>query len=318
MTFVYRWRVQPERSGRYTVPVLTVVQGVLSAVSQVAAFDAGEVERAGDMFVRMRLPQRPGMGGRDLRGGSSSGSLPGMSRATSSSCPCSMWSICASNRRAGRVARWRSPPVRPRSRCRCCGIRSSRTVVSYTRLRFPARVSVGRPGSLDLEPVRVAARLKSGTYRDAFGFRRSRTALFQAQGERERLVVRALPEAGRPAGFVNAIGTGFSIAVSASRSVVQVGRSHRVERRRHRRRGSRGPEPAGARRRGRPVARALLRPGQPALRGGERGGERQDIRGHRTRAQRPRPGRFLPSCSCISIQSPGAMPRRTAVRWPCR
>ena len=59
VTFVYRWRVQPERPGRYTVPALTVVQGVLLAVSQVAAFDAGEVERAGDMFVRMRLPERP-------------------------------------------------------------------------------------------------------------------------------------------------------------------------------------------------------------------------------------------------------------------
>ncbi len=222
VTFVYRWRVQPERSGRYTVPVLTVVQGVLSAVSQVAAFDAGEVERAGDMFVRMRLPQRPVWVGETFE-------------------VVLEWLIARDVESYEFVVplfdvehlRFEPPGGEGRTVAFPAGAAEVAlpmlrdTVVedgvSYTRLRFPARVSVGRPGSLDLEPVRVAARLKSGTYRDAFGFRRSRTALFQAQGERERLVVRALPEAGRPAGFVNAIGTGFSIAVSASRSVVQVG-----------------------------------------------------------------------------------------------
>lgn len=222
VTFVYRWRVQPERPGRYTVPALTVVQGVLLAVSQVAAFDAGEVERAGDMFVRMRLPERPVWVGETFE-------------------VVVEWLIARDVESYEFVVplfdvehlRFEPPGGEGRTVAFPAGAAEVAlpmlrdTVVedgvSYTRLRFPARVSVGRPGSLDLEPVRVAARLKSGTYRDAFGFRRSRTALFQAQGERERLVVRALPEAGRPPGFVNAIGTGFSIAVSASRSVVQVG-----------------------------------------------------------------------------------------------
>ena len=222
VTFVYRWRVQPERSGRYMVPPLTVVQGALSAVSQEAAFEAGEVERAGDMFVRMQLPERPVWVGetfdvavewliaRDVESYEFVVSLFDVEHLRFEP-PKGEGRTVAFPAGATEVA---LPMLRD-------------TVVedgvSYTRLRFPARVSVGRPGTLDLPPVRVAARLKSGTYRDAFGFRRSRTALFQAQGERERLVVRALPEAGRPPGFVNAIGTGFSIAVSASRSVVQVG-----------------------------------------------------------------------------------------------
>ena len=222
VTFVYRWRVQPERSGRYTVPALTVVQGVLSAVSQVAAFDAGEVERAGDMFVRMRFPERPVWVGETFEV-----VVEWLIARDVESYEFVVPLFDVEHLRFEPPAREGRTVAFPAGAAEVALPMLRDTVVedgvSYTRLRFPARVSVGRPGTLDLEPVRVAARLKSGTYRDAFGFRRSRTALFQAQGERARLVVRGLPEAGRPAGFVNAIGTGFSIAVAASRSVVQVG-----------------------------------------------------------------------------------------------
>ncbi len=222
VTFVYRWRVQPDRAGRYVVPALTVVQGDRSAVSRAASFDAGEVAEAADMFVRMLLPDRPVWVGetfdavlewliaRDvesyefvvplfhlehLRFESRSGDGQSVTFAAGT----------------GEVAL----PMERDS--------VVEDGVGYTRLRFPARVSVGRPGTLDLAPVRVAARLQAGTYRDAFGFRRARTALFQATGERRQLVVRPLPESGRPPNFVNAIGTGFSLDVAASRSVVQVG-----------------------------------------------------------------------------------------------
>ena len=93
----------------------------------------------------------------------------------------------------------------------------------YTRFRFPARATVTRPGALDLDPVMVAASLEVGTQRDRFGFPTSAYDLFRAEGERRRLVVRALPLDGRPASFENAIGSGFSIDVQASRTVVQVG-----------------------------------------------------------------------------------------------
>ena len=222
VTFVYRWRVQPERAGRYVVPALTVAQGGRSAVSRAASFEATDVEAAGDMFVRMLLPERPVWVGETFDAGVE-------------------WLIARDVESYEFVVplfdaehlRFEPPSDGGRTVTFPAGTGEVElpmqrdTVVedgvSYTRLRFPARVSVGRAGTLDLAPVRVAARLQSGTYRDAFGFRRSRTALFQAQGERRRLVVRALPESGRPGDFVNAIGTGFSIEVAASRSVVQVG-----------------------------------------------------------------------------------------------
>ena len=222
VTFVYRWRVQPDRAGRYVVPPLTVAQGVREAVSRAASFEATDAERATDMFVRMLLPDRPVWVGETFDA-------------------VVEWRIARDVESYEFVVplfdvehlRFETPPPGGRTVSFAAGTgdvdlpMQRDTVVedgvSYTRLRFPARVSAGRSGTLDLAPVRVAARLQSGTYRDAFGFRRSRTALFEARGERRRLVVRALPEAGRPPGFVNAIGTGFSIDVAASRSVVRVG-----------------------------------------------------------------------------------------------
>ena len=222
VTFVYRWRVQPDRAGRYVVPPLTVAQGIREAVSRAASFEATDVEQATDMFVRMLLPDRPVWVGETFEAAVE-------------------WRIARDVESYEFVVplfdvehlRFETPPDGGRTVTLPAGTGEVElpmqrdTVVedgvSYTRLRFPARVSAGRPGTLDLAPVRVAARLQSGTYRDTFGFRRSRTALFEARGERRRLVVRALPEAGRPPDFVNAIGTGFSIDVAASRSVVQVG-----------------------------------------------------------------------------------------------
>ena len=93
----------------------------------------------------------------------------------------------------------------------------------YTRFVFPARVTLNRAAPLDLDPVRVVGRLQTGTGRDSWGFRRPRYELFRAEGQRQRLAVRPLPQAGRPAAFVNAIGGGFSIDVQASRTVVSVG-----------------------------------------------------------------------------------------------
>ncbi len=222
VTFVYRWRIHPERAGQYVVPPLTVAQGIREAVTRAASFEAADVEQATDMFVRMLLPDRPVWVGETFEAGLE-------------------WRIARDVESYEFVVplfdvehvRFETPPDGGRKVTFAAGTGEVElpmqrdTVVedgvSYTRLRFPARVSAGRPGILDLAPVRVAARLQSGTYRDAFGFRRSRTALLEARGERRRLVVRALPEAGRPPNFVNAIGTGFSIDVAASRSVVQVG-----------------------------------------------------------------------------------------------
>jgi hypothetical protein len=84
-------------------------------------------------------------------------------------------------------------------------------------------VTVSRAGALELAPSRVFAKLESGVGRDAFGFRVAKHKLFKAEDRPRRLSVRPLPQSGRPASFVNAIGTAFSLSVQARRTVAQVG-----------------------------------------------------------------------------------------------
>ena len=222
VTFVYRWRVEAPAAGRYEVPPLTVAQGAKSATSRAAAFTARPMEVTSDMIVRMDLPERPVWVGETFD-------------------VALEWLITRDVERhefvvplfASDAVRVEPAPGDGQTFAFPAGaanielpvLRDTVTEdgVGYTRLRFPARVTALTPGALDIAPVRVAARLEAGSVRDAFGFRRTRTALFQAEGERRRLTVRPLPQAGRPPGFVNAVGRGFAIAVQASRSVVQVG-----------------------------------------------------------------------------------------------
>ncbi len=222
VTFVYRWRVQAPATGRYEVPPLTVTQGAKSATHPTTAFSAKPLQVTSDMIVRMSLPERPVWVGetfevavewlltRDAEGTKFVVPLfaadavrvaPGAGSGQTIAFPTGATNIELPMQRDG----------------------VNEGGKQYTRLRFPARVTALRPGTIDIAPVRVATRLKAGTVRDGFGFQRTRTALFQAEGERRRLTVRPLPQAGRPPGFVNAVGRGFSIAVQASRSVVQVG-----------------------------------------------------------------------------------------------
>lgn len=222
VTFVYRWRVQLARSGTYRIPALTVTQDNQSATTPATQFTAKDIESSRHMIVRLRLPDRPVWVGetfevqvewllsQDAEEFDFVIPLFEMDQVRVEA-PSSSERSVAFPTGAGSVS---LPMLRD-------DILEEGT--RYARFRFRASVTVNRPGPLDLEPVRVVANLKSGSYRDRFGFRRSQTELFKAIGDRQRLVVRALPVANRPPGFVNAIGSGFSISVSASRTVVQVG-----------------------------------------------------------------------------------------------
>ena len=222
VTFVYRWRVQVAAPGRYEIPPLTVTQAAKSATHPNAAFSTQAMEMTSDMIVRMILPERPVYVGETFDAAVE-------------------WLLTRNVERhefvvplfADHAVRVAPAPGGGQTVAFAAGAANVELPMSrgtvheageqYTRLRFAARVTALAPGTIDLPPVRVAARLEAGSVRDAFGFRRTRTALFQAEGRRRRLTVRPLPEADRPPGFVNAVGRGFSIAVRASRSVVQVG-----------------------------------------------------------------------------------------------
>ena len=225
VTFVYRWQVTAPSAGRYTVPAVVLSQGGKSATSTAATFDAGDLEQTTDMVVRMHLPERPVWVGETFDGAIE-------------------WLLARDVESFELVVplfesdavRIESPGDSGRKRSFRIGARVIDLPMQqdrlreggtdYTRIRFPFRATVMRAQSFDLDPVRVVARLESHGSRGFFdfpSFGRSRGALFQAWGERRQLVVRPLPESGRPPNFVNAVGAGFSIEVQASRTVVSAG-----------------------------------------------------------------------------------------------
>ena len=222
VTFVYRWRVLAASPGEYQVPPLTVVQNGDTAVTQAATFTASELATSTDMRLSLKLPERPVWPGetfdiaiewllrRDVEQFDFAVPLFDLEEVQ-----------VAAGEGAGRTFPFptRSGTVQlPATQDQI-----TEGGETFTRLTFPARVTVSRPGALDVGPTRVAARVQVGTTRDAFGFRRARTQLALAEGKRQRLVVRALPETARPPTFVNAIGTGYAIDVSAGRTVVRAG-----------------------------------------------------------------------------------------------
>ena len=222
VTFVYRWRVLAASPGQYDIPSLTVEQNGVAATTQAAKFTARELATSTDMRLSLKLPQRPVWPGetfdvtiewllrRDVE--QFDFAVPLFDLETVQVAP-----------GAGGGRTFPFPTRGGTVQLPAVQDQVTEGGETFTRLAFPARITVSQPGALDVGPVRVAARVQVGTTRDAFGFRRARTQLALAEGNRQRLVVRALPETARPPTFVNAIGTGYAIDVSASRTVVGAG-----------------------------------------------------------------------------------------------
>ena len=225
VTFNYQWRVMAPTTGRYVVPRLNVRQANAEAATRAVAFEVSELPATADMRVRMRLPDRPVWAGetfdvavewlvsRDVESHDFVVPLFNIDGAHVAP-PAGAGASQQSVRFAAGSGEVALPLQRAQSR------EDGRTYVYYT---FPAEVTLHRASVVDLPPVRVVARLQTGTSRDSWGFRRARFGVFRAEGEGRRITVKALPQAGRPASFVNAIGSGFSIDVQASRTVVAVG-----------------------------------------------------------------------------------------------
>ena len=224
VSFVFRWRVLCAAAGRYQVPSLRVEQSATAAASRAASFEVTAVPASTDMIVRVRLPERVLWAGetfdaavewllaRDVSDYQFSVPLFNLPDAKARPPSASQAS------RTVRFAAGASDIELPlhRDEVRENGRR-------YTRFTFPVRVTLNRPGTWDVEPIQVVARLQTGTVRDAFGFPRPRQELFRAVDKRRQLVVRPLPQAKRPVSFAGAIGSGFAIELQASRTVVAVG-----------------------------------------------------------------------------------------------
>jgi hypothetical protein len=231
VTFVYRYRVTPKSARRYQVPAVEVVQGATRARSRPASFSAKSVPTTPQMKLRLSLPERPVWLGETFEMAVDWYVQADPSRPS--------FSIPLFSRPG--LAAVSAPGGAERSR-KTVGFdagdhevelpytqeRATLDGAQYTRLRFKALVTPQQAGTIELEPAAVVSELDVGVSRDRF-FPVARTEVFLAEDTARTLEVEPLPQAGRPASFRNAVGTGFAIDVEASRTVVRVGEPIELE-----------------------------------------------------------------------------------------
>ena len=222
VTFRYQWRVLARAAGTYRVPSLEIEQAGVAARTGAASFEATVVPDTPDMAVRMQLPERAVYVGETFDA-SVEWLLARSAEWFEFRVP--LFEIEGVEVEAGPGAGRTVAFTAGASEVKLPMVRTEETVQgrTFTRFRFPARITLAGTGPYSLDPIRVLARLRTGETRDRFGNRRPQQKLYRAEGGARHLVVRPLPVAGRPASFVNAIGAGFSIDVRASRTVVAVG-----------------------------------------------------------------------------------------------
>ncbi len=221
--FVYSYRIEAEAPGTFSIPEITVSQGAVTATSSPGRFEATRVANSRDMRIELDVPDRPVWIGESFEIGIS-------------------WYLRKNPRDQTFVIplfdhpafEIEAPDGTPENRLAfTAGSKElelpyessevSEGGVSYTRFQFKAVGTPTEAGRFELDAPRVVAKLQTGDGRDAFGFRSPRYELFKATGKKVAFEVKPLPRAGRPSSFSNAVGTGFSISVTTSRSVVSVG-----------------------------------------------------------------------------------------------
>ncbi len=221
--FVHSFRVEAKSAGRYEIPVIEAKQNDLSTSSSPSAFEAKGVSDSQDMRIAMQVPDRPVWIGESFEVGI-------------------QWYLRRNPRDQTFVVPLFDHPAfeveapesttRERLSFQSRGREVELPYVSetvqesggeYTRFSFRAVATPTKAGRYELDAPRVVAKLQRGRGRDSFGFPSARYELFKAAGTKQSFEVKALPLSGRPAAFSNAVGTGFSIKVSTSRSVVSVG-----------------------------------------------------------------------------------------------
>ena len=224
VTFVFRYRVEATRAGRFEIPALSVFQSGKAASTRPSAFMVKEIAKSRDMRLRLTLPERQVWLGevfdvtidwylaRDPS--DQSFHIPIFADED--------WILVSAP--PGDGQRKLAFPVADRELELPYSVdHENLDGVRYTRFRFNARLTPIKAGVLDLPPASVVANLQVGSTRDRFGFPSARVSMFKAEDKPRRLEVRQLPVKGRPASFDNAVGSAFSLSVSASNTVVRVG-----------------------------------------------------------------------------------------------
>ncbi|OIP36537.1 MAG: hypothetical protein AUK47_14955 [Deltaproteobacteria bacterium CG2_30_63_29] len=226
VTFIYSYRITVPGPGRYAVGAIVASQGLMTASSPEAAFQAGSIEETEDMAIRLTMPVRPVWIGESFEA-----TIDWYLRADVKS-----QNFFIPLFEHPDLFEFEAPETSGRAQMLEMETPTGTIALPYerdnatldgkqfTRFRFKVEVTPLKAGALVVEPPRVTAALQvGGQGRDRFGFPTANTKLFKASGLNSQIEIKALPHNKRPGSFSNAVGTAFSIEVKAERTVLKVG-----------------------------------------------------------------------------------------------
>ena len=235
--YVFRYRVEASAAGAYTVPAIEVVQGSKKATAKGGRIDVTELPTTRDMRVQLTLPERPVSVGEtfDVTIDWYIGRQPQDQDFVVPLFDAQDW---VEVRAPAGAPEPRSIGRRRKGLAFAVGDREIQLPYDQdtvkidgkemSRFRFKAAVTPIKPGTLEIAPTRVVAGLQMGRTRGGI-FSRPITKLFKVEDVPRSLHIKPLPVKDRPASFAGAVGTGFSIQVQASRTVVKLGEPIELE-----------------------------------------------------------------------------------------
>ena len=222
VTWVMRWSVEPHKEGRIRIPSVTATQGSKHATARAGEADVDTIPVTDAMKLSLALPERPIFVGETVPV-----TLTWLFKTQPQDDP--KWAIPLMALDAFTV----SGPPASTSRKQLTFHAGSKELQlpydvdqvdhegsKYHRLVATFFLAPKQPGKLDVPPSSVVAALQTGRA-DFFGNAPSR--LYRAMDVARVLEVKPLPQTDKPNNFAGAVGEQFSIDVTASRSVVQLG-----------------------------------------------------------------------------------------------
>lgn len=242
VVFQYRYRIDAPAAGSYTVPAIQVTQGALSAATRPATMKVGQLPTTRDMRVQMVLPERLVSVGETfdifidwylLRDpGDQSFVVPLFDAGEWVEVRAPAGAGASAPRQTGFGRRKNALAFQVGDRAIELPYTSDSATldgVQYSRIRFTATITPLKAGTLEIPPTIIVASFRAGTTRDRFGWRTPRMKAFKVEDVARSLQIRPLPMTGRPVSFAGAVGTGFSLQVQASKTVVQLGEPIELE-----------------------------------------------------------------------------------------
>jgi hypothetical protein len=217
-----QWRVEVAKPGTLHIPSVTVVQGGKKATARAGSIEVETVPTTDDMKLQLGLPDRAVFVGETVPV-----TLTWLFRAQPQDKP--TFSVPLFDNDSFAVS---FPTATNQRKALAFNVGGKDVTVPYdvdqvdvggvrfNRVKMTVYAAPRKTGKVAVPAASVAVQLPVGRA-DFFGNAPSR--LFRAVDAPRTLDVKVLPETDRPASFAGAVGKEFSIAVTTSRSVVQLG-----------------------------------------------------------------------------------------------